>query len=163
MKFSYSQELNADIDTVLGMFCNPDYHPRLHEALGAIGLKQVDHSDDGNDFMIKLAYAVKSDAPLPAFAKKVLGDTTNVVQTERWSRDSQTGHVNLDMKGLPGTLQCETSLEDNGDTCIKHFEWEVKIKIPLVGGKIEKLIADDVCRKYPIEAKTANSLLPDFS
>ncbi len=162
MKFSYSQQLDADLDTVMKMYTDPAYHEQLQSALGSMNVTQLDHSDDGDDFEITLGYSVKSEVPLPGFAKKILGETTDVEQTESWNRSSGRGRVAVRMKSLPGSLRCETSLEADGDSCRKVFDWTVEVKVPLVGGKIEKLIADDIARKDPIEAKAANALLDSY-
>ncbi|MGH8505525.1 MAG: DUF2505 domain-containing protein [Stenotrophobium sp.] len=162
MKFSYKQTFPAKADAVLGMFCNPAYHEKLQKALGAIDYKQLEHSDDGTRFRIKCAYQIKSDVPLPGFAKKILGETSSVTQEERWDRGSKTGEVIVQVKGLPATTRCATSLKDAGTGCSKNFDWDVSVKIPLVGGKIEQLIVGDIKKKNPIDEAATRKLLKEF-
>ncbi|MDM4772520.1 DUF2505 domain-containing protein [Solimonas sp. SE-A11] len=162
MQFSYKQTFAKDNATVLKMFCDPAYHKALQEALGAMNFRQVDHSDDGTRFMIKVSYEVKSSAPLPGFAKKVLGETTTVTQTERWDRSSKKGEVIVEPKGLPGKIRCSTSLAESGGSSTKTFDWEVSVKIPLVGGKLEDLIAEDIRGKNPVDAKASQKLLEKY-
>ena len=162
MKFSYKQSFPAKADAVLAMFCNPGYHEKLQTALGASDYKQLEHSDDGTRFRIKCSYQVKSDVPLPGFAKKILGETSSVTQEERWDRASKTGEVNIQVKGLPATTRCTTALKDAGAGCAKNFDWEVNVKIPLIGGKIEQLIVDDIKKKNPVDEAASKKLLKDF-
>ena len=163
MKLDYSQQFDADPDTVLKMFCDPAYHQKLQQALGSINVRQKAHSDDGNEFSITLAYEVKSEVPLPGFAKKILGETTEVEQTETWNRAQRTGSVAVRMKNLPGGLNCRTALEEKGGGTRKTFDWDISVKVPLVGGKIEKLIVDDVRSKDAQESAAASRLLADYS
>lgn len=162
MQFSYKQTFNKDSATVLKMFCDPAYHKALQEAMGATGFRQVEHSDDGTRFMIKMSYEVKSTAPLPGFAKKILGETTAVTQTERWDRSTKKGEVVVEPKGLPGKIRCATSLADTAGGSAKTFDWEVAVKIPLVGGKLEDLIVGDIRQKDPVDAATSRKLLENY-
>jgi hypothetical protein len=162
MQFSYKQTFPKDAATVLKMFCDPAYHKALQEALGATHFRQVDHSDDGTRFMIKVSYEVKSSAPLPGFAKKVLGETTSVTQTERWDRSTKKGEVIVEPKGLPGKIRCATSLSEAGGSSTKTFDWEVTVKIPLVGGKLEELVVSDIKGKDPVDAAASKKLLEKY-
>jgi len=162
MQFSYKQTFPKDAATVLKMFCDPAYHKALQEALGATGYRQVEHSDDGTRFMIKISYEVKSSAPLPGFAKKVLGETTAVTQTERWDRSTRKGEVIVEPKGLPGKIRCATSLAESGGSAIKTFDWDVSVKIPLVGGKLEELVVSDIKGKDPVDAAASRKLLEKY-
>jgi len=162
MQFSYKQNFPKNADTLLKMFCDPAYHERLQKALGAMNFRQAEHSDDGTRFMIKCQYEVKSEVPLPGFAKKVLGETTSVTQTERWDRSTRKGEVIVEPKGLPAKIRCATSLADSGSGSTKTFDWEVNVKIPLVGGKIEDLVGEDIKRKNPVDEKASKQLLEGY-
>ncbi|HSW11686.1 MAG TPA: DUF2505 domain-containing protein [Solimonas sp.] len=162
MQFSYKQTFPKDAATVLKMFCDPAYHKDLQTALGAMSFRQVEHSDDGTRFYIKMVYEVKSEAPLPAFAKKILGETTTVTQTERWDRSTRKGEVIVEPKGLPGKIRCATSLSESGGSATKNFDWDVSVKIPLVGGKLEDLISGDIKNKDPVDAAASRKLLERY-
>jgi hypothetical protein len=156
MKFSYTQTFPKDSAAVLRMFCDPAYHEKLQKALGAWDYRQLEHSDDGK------RYLVNSDAPLPGFAKKILGESSSVTQEETWDRASKTGEVTISVKGLPATTRCHTALKDSGGGCSKTFNWEVAVKIPLIGGKVEQLIVDDIKRKNPVDEAASQKLLKNY-
>jgi hypothetical protein len=162
MQFSYKQTFPKDAASVLKMYCDPAYHKALQEALGAKNFRQLDHSDDGTRFMIKISYEVASSAPLPAFAKKILGETTAVTQTERWDRGTKKGEVIVEPKGLPGKIRAATSLSEAGGSTTKTFDWDVSVKIPLVGGKLEDLISGDIKGKDAVDAAATRKLLEKY-
>jgi hypothetical protein len=162
MKFSYKQTFPKGADAVLKMFCDPGYHEKLQKALGAMNCRQLEHNDDGTRFRIKLAYDVKSNVPLPGFAKKILGETSSVIQEETWDRSKKAGEVVVQVKSLPGTLRATLALAESGGTTTKTFNWDVSVKIPLVGGKIEQLIADDIKTKIEPEQNAGRKLLADY-
>lgn len=162
MQFSYKQTFPKNTDAVLKMFCDPAYHEALQKALGATGYRQLEHSDDGTRFHIKISYEVKSEVPLPGFAKKILGETTSVTQTERWDRSTRKGEVIVEPKGLPAKIRCATSLAESGGSATKTFDWDVTVKIPLIGGKIEDLVVGDIKRKDPVDAAASRKLLEKY-
>lgn len=162
MKFSYKQTFPKDADTVLKMFCDPAYHEKLQKTLGAMNIRQLEHKDDGTKFRIKLAYDVKSNVPLPGFAKKILGETSSVVQEESWDRSSKKGTINVQVQNLPGTLSSVNTLAESGGTTTKTFNWDVTVKIPLIGGKIEKLVVDDIKTKVEPEQSAGRKLLDNY-
>ncbi|MGH8528888.1 MAG: DUF2505 domain-containing protein [Nevskiales bacterium] len=162
MKFSYTQSFPKNAQTVLKMFCDPAYHEKLQQALGATNYKQLEHSDDGTRFRIKCSYLVKSEVPLPGFAKKILGETSSVVQTESWDRAAGKGEVLIEVRALPGSLRAATAIADAGGGSTKTFNWDVSVKIPLLGGKLEDLIANDIKGKVKPEETAAKKLLQSY-
>ena len=161
MNLNYKLQFIKPKETVLELFCDPSYYAHHQAALGSIDYEQLEHQDDGTHFHIKCRYRVKSEAPLPGFAKKVLGETSEVTHEERWDRATGHGKLTIHVAGMPGTMTCDLALADGPKGCTKTFDWEVKVKIPLVGGKIEGLIAEDIKRKSAPDEAAVNKLLAD--
>lgn len=162
MKFSYTQKYSKDKDTMLKMLCDPDYHKSLQDGLGSWNFKQISLDDDGTQFKIKYSYTLKSDVPLPGFAKKLLGENTEATQTETWNRETGKGTVDVEPKGLPGRIHCDLVIEADGTGCKKVFNWDINVKVPLVGGKIEKLIGDDIQGKDPKDKAISSKILENY-
>ena len=59
---------------------------------------------------------------LPGFARKIVGEHINIVQTESWT-DGANGQITVTVPGKPGEMTGTAGL-------------------PLIGGKVEGLIAD---------------------
>ncbi len=78
---------------------------------------------------------------LPSFAAKMVGDTIAIHRVETWT--SPTGaDVEVGIPGKPGEMIGTATLHESGGVTTEHVELEVRVRIPLVGAKIEKLIAD---------------------
>ena len=78
---------------------------------------------------------------IPGFAKKFVGDEISIVQEETWSSpDAADLHVTI--PGKPGEMTGTITLVESGGTTTETVDVRIKVNIPLVGGKIEGLIAD---------------------
>ncbi|MDR7252675.1 hypothetical protein J2X46_001651 [Nocardioides sp. BE266] len=83
---------------------------------------------------------VRSSADLPSFAAKLVGDEIVIVQKETWT--SPTGcDVELSIPGKPGEAVGTMELVESGGTTTEQVDLVLSVRIPLVGGKIESLVA----------------------
>jgi len=78
---------------------------------------------------------------IPAFAAKFIGDTVEILQEEDWSGE-RAGDLSVTIPGKPGSLKGTIRLEETATGTREIVEGDIKVSIPLVGGKIEKLIGD---------------------
>ena len=84
---------------------------------------------------------VQATHGVPGYAKRFVGDEINIVQTEQWS-DIETGTVEITIPGKPGQMCGTIRLRESGGTTTETVDMDIRVSIPLVGGKIESLIAD---------------------
>ncbi len=116
----------------------------------------------GADTVITTERILPSD-DLPDFAKNMVGETLKVVETQTWGAasgdGSRTGTVAMVVAGVPVALNGTLALAPGGPGSIEHLEAELKAKIPLIGGKIEKAAAAPIQEAIDIEAATAKEWL----
>jgi len=95
---------------------------------------------------------------VPSFARKLVGDEINIVQTESWSSSTQAS-LHVTIPGKPGDLKGTVTLTavDGGTTEV--VEADVKASIPLIGGKIEGLIGDMLGKALRAEKKVGRDWL----
>ncbi|SDD44744.1 DUF2505 domain-containing protein [Nocardioides lianchengensis] len=84
---------------------------------------------------------VQAATGIPSFAKKFVGDEINIVQKEIWT-DAERGDIYVTIPGKPGDMKGTVRLEESGGRTTETVSLEIKVGIPLVGGKIEGLIGD---------------------
>ena len=78
---------------------------------------------------------------IPGFAKKFVGDEINIVQSEEWT-SPEKGNIHVSIPGKPGEMAGTALLTEDPDGTTETVNLTVKVNIPLVGTKIEGLIAD---------------------
>lgn len=93
---------------------------------------------------------VQNTAGLPAIAKKIAGETTRAVVTEVWSSPTE-GTIEIVAPGKPTRAVGTVSLVADGDTTRHVTDLEVTVKVPLVGGKLEQLMADNIGKGLDVE------------
>jgi hypothetical protein len=84
---------------------------------------------------------VQAAQGIPGFARKFVGDEIELVQTEYWS-DIENARIEVSIPGKPGQMNGTVTLRESGGTTTETVSIEIRVNIPLVGGKIESLVAD---------------------
>jgi hypothetical protein len=84
---------------------------------------------------------VQSAASLPSFARKLVGDEIVILQQEWWT-SATAADVHVTIPGKPGEMSGTIRLSPEGDGTLEVVEMTIRVGIPLVAGKIEKLVAD---------------------
>lgn len=140
-KLSNTDRYPATPDQIMAMLQDSEYPKAKYEALGDLKFEVVKHepSDVGLETVVDREVA----ANLPDIAKKVLGETNHLVQTENWgtSGDGYGGDMDIDSPGKPMNIQATMSITPVGDA---ESDWtvdfEIKASVPLIGGKLEKMV-----------------------
>lgn len=138
-KLSYDLTYDAPLTAVGEMLMDPAFRERVCDAQGAIR-RTVSIGPDGGGMKV-VVDAVQLAHGIPGFAKKFVGDEIQLVQTEQWS-DLETGRVEVVIPGKPGQMTGTIGLRESGGTTTETVQMEIRVGIPLVGGKIEALISD---------------------
>jgi hypothetical protein len=82
---------------------------------------------------------------VPGFAKKFAGETTRAVQTEEWSSPAG-GTITIETPGKPTSINGTVTLAEAGGRTTETLDVEVTVKVPLLGRKLESLMADLVAK-----------------
>ncbi|HWU21023.1 MAG TPA: DUF2505 domain-containing protein [Nocardioides sp.] len=90
---------------------------------------------------------------VPSFAKKFVGATTTVLQTESWSSPTH-GDINVTIPGKPGEMVGTAVLVEKDGVTTETVDLAVKVKIPLIAGKLEELIVKLLTSALKAEQRT---------
>jgi hypothetical protein len=120
------------------MFCDAEFVRAKYDALGypKHELLELDRSDEGA--RIKTRRWVPAN--VPGFAKKLFGDTTEMVQTDVWSAETggvRHGTWTIDVPGKPVKASGSIRLEGTESGSLVTIDGELKASVPLIGGKLE--------------------------
>ncbi|HLN78684.1 MAG TPA: DUF2505 domain-containing protein [Nocardioidaceae bacterium] len=156
MKIRHQLTYAAPPTDVYEMRADPAFRARVCEAMDTLRHDVKVHGTDG-DLTVSVDM-VQQTQGLPSFAKKVVGDETRVIQTERWP-SLDAGHIEVEIPGKPGHIRGTLSLAGDGGGSVYVFDGEARINIPLIGGKIEGLIHKMFIAGMDTEQKVAAAWL----
>jgi hypothetical protein len=77
---------------------------------------------------------------VPAFASRFVGEEIRIVQSETWTSDSDAA-LEVTMPGKPGHMRGDIHLVEVDGGVTETVQVDIKVAIPLVGGRIEGLLA----------------------
>ena len=95
---------------------------------------------------------------LPGFVRKVAGEHLTLIQDQSWNgrQAPVDGHLHIHLEGLPGHVHVDLKLDDVGNGQSEmQAHGQVVAKIPLLGGRIEKML---VGRAEEAFAKSAEAI-----
>lgn len=139
MKISHEITYDATPDEVFAMLSTPEFRQKSCDAMGVLDRTiAIDVTGDGMRVHID---QVQPTAGVPSFAKKFVGETTQAIQEEVWN-DHTRGELTVRTPGKPTEIKGVLTLTDEGGRTVERFEGEARFKVPLVGGKLEGLLAD---------------------
>ncbi|MGP1281664.1 MAG: DUF2505 domain-containing protein [Parasphingopyxis sp.] len=140
---SHRHDFARGVDAVYAAFTDPALVRAKLEALGSRDIEiDVSEADGETVVTIERTVPVNVSGPLQA----AVGDSQRVRQTERWTGGPggpYTAEVDVQPVGMPATMRGETTLSADGDGCRCDATMEARCAIPLMGGKVEKLMITD--------------------
>jgi hypothetical protein len=141
MKFRHELSYDTSPAEVFEMLADPAFRKKVGEALDVVSA-DISLERDGDGFRLTNDQVQRTEG-LPSFAKKIAGDTTRVIQTEEWSSPTG-GTLRIDAPGKPTSMAGTIELVPDGAGTVEVVELEIKARVPLVGGKLEGLMAEQV-------------------
>lgn len=152
MRMKVTHQFDADVETVYALMSDPDFIARKYADAGASDI-QVD--SDRRDNAPKVVSRRKMTVDLPGFAKKVMQPTNTVVQTDEWAAEDDGRRVcryTVEVQGVPSRIDGTVTLTADGGGTRQDVEAEVKVSIPLLGGKLERFAVDNGVKALDHEA-----------
>ena len=162
MQFTDKHSFDKPAATVIRMFADKAYFERKYKELGYSGIEVLEHSADAKKFRIKVRYNAPNSAPLPDFAKKFLGETNVVTQTDAWDLEKRTGRLEAEIRGVPVKVFADMKLADEGAGSANTLKWNLNCGIPFVGGKLEEVVAGDIRAKSKTDQAKSREILKGY-
>jgi hypothetical protein len=128
---------DAPLADVAAMLADPAFREEVCVAIGATR-HSVSIDGDGYPLKVLLEYAQPTDR-VPSFAKKFVGGEVDVRQAETWT-SPEHGDIEVTIPGKPGEMAGTAVLSEKDGVTTETVTLDIKVRIPLVAGKIEDLI-----------------------
>lgn len=160
MKHETTARYPAPAAVVMRMFTDRDFHTRKLDQMGLRSYAVLDHAFDGQHFRIRVERVVPID--VPGLLKKVVPTESRVVNDEHWDAKTFTGKVLVEPKGMPLDIACSTTMSNDKNGCLIRYQWNLKARVPLIGGALEKFIIGDMETRANEETRIALTMLDDY-
>lgn len=151
MKFRNELTYDAAPAEVFEMLADPAFHEAACALQGVLSA-EVEITRSGNGFTLVIDQ-LQNTEDLPGFARAFAGDSTRAIQREVWA-DSTGGTLKIESPGKPSEVHGTITLRGEGSGTREIVELEIKVKVPLIGGKLEKLVADKIRAGMDAEHQT---------
>jgi hypothetical protein len=140
MEIRHELTYDAPPDDVRAMLADPAFRVKVCEAMDVSGQEvSIDPAEatPESDLRVRIDMLQRTQG-LPAFARRIVGERTRVVQSEHWS--GREADLRVEIPGRPGEIRGRISLSPTGAGTTESFEGRATLKVPLVGGRLEGLI-----------------------
>lgn len=144
----HSTEFAHPVEQVLAAIAGEE---SLRERLAAVGGRDaalVAHEKSAGGTTYKLRQGIAAEK-LPGVMRKIHSGDLIVNREQKWRTQADgtvSGTGTAQVSGVPGAITVDTTLTPRGDRTKLQVRGQVKVSIPLIGGKIEETIAEQVVR-----------------
>ena len=138
-----SYQFNHDLEAVFELLTDPNFLVDRSLELGDLSA-ECEVEEDGEITLVRMTREIERQ--LPGFAAKIISGNQMLRIEERWQSagDSVSGSYTATIDGQPMTLSAKFSLDATDTGCVYSVEHRAKVKIPLIGGRLEKYIASQL-------------------
>lgn len=136
------QRYSAPVEKLFALYTDEDFLTAMSQDGGATDV-HVDVRRDGDSATVVTTRMEAVD--VPSFARRILSDRMPVTQTEEWeppSGDGRRGTWKVSVKGVPSSMGGTYLLTADAQGARLVIDGQVKVSVPLIGGKLEKTAAE---------------------
>jgi hypothetical protein len=141
-------------DEVYATMVDPDFLRARLQQIGGQGAALLEHSADLEGARYRLRHGLDPE-DLPSVVRAVLPGDLTVERSERWTRQdsgSYLGDVEVRIPGAPASAAGGMRLRDLPDGGSElNVRADVTVSVPLIGGKIEGIVAEQVLKLLTAE------------
>ena len=139
MRFSHDLAYDAAPEAVAAMLADPAFREEVCQALHVLR-HEVSVQGAGAGMRVVVDQTQPAQG-VPSFAKKFVGDEIRIVQRETW-RDTTKADLDIEIPGKPGTMRGGITLAGDTVHTVQTVTGDIRVKLPLVGGRIEEMVGD---------------------
>jgi hypothetical protein len=153
---------DASPDDVFEMLCDQAFREEVCRGIGSVRY-DVTISRDGDTAVVRNDRVLEAD--LPEFAKKVVGRTIEMVQTEEWGPrepdGARTARFHVEIPGKPGAISGTVALSPTRTGTRESVAGSIKVSVPLVGRRLEGEVARGLKSALEVEGRIGKTWLAE--
>ncbi len=147
---------DAPADKVAAMLADPAFREEVCASQRVI--RQEISIEKVGDTMHVTIDQWQPTSGVPSFAKKFVGEETNIVQKEIWS-SPLLADLHLTIPGKPGDMTGTAKIVEKDGVTTETVTLDIKVGIPLIAGKLEGLLADLLLKALKAENQAGRDYL----
>jgi hypothetical protein len=156
MKFDHELVYAADAASVYAMLAEREFRQRVCRAQGATHCDiTVDRDGAGLEVVVDQR---RPTVGVPGFAAKLVGEEVRIL-TKEWWADPRTARLEVTVPGRPGRFEGGIQLAGQDGRTVPSVTGEVTVAVPLLGAKLEQLIAGVLGDALDVEQGVARAWL----
>lgn len=155
-RLTHDLTYDAPLADVAAMLGDPAFREQVCDAQGVLR-HEVRVEPDGDGKRVRIDQVQRSRG-LPSFVTKIVGEEINIVQDEDWSSVDRAD-LRMSIPGKPGEMAGTITLSESGGVTTQTVDLTIKVAIPLVGGRMESLVADMLLKALKSENSTGHAYL----
>jgi hypothetical protein len=159
----YQSQYDSTAQRLYATVVDREYLQARLDSIGGSNAALLEHSSDENGAKYTLRQGV-SKSYLPEIVQKVLNGDLIIERTETWHKADDgryEGNVTARVKGAPGTIGGALAISGDGESSELDIDGEAKVDVPIVGGKVESVVAEQVVKLMKREAEFTKEWLAE--
>ena len=158
MEFTQSVSYPGTVEEVVAMYLTPDYQQRRFGSFVVEGSESVAVEGERITFS-----GTARPELLPAAAARFVKGALRVSFAEEWRRDEAVARsrTTVTVDGAPVSVEASSALSPSEEGCVRQVRGNLSVRIPLLGGRIEKEAVAHLGRVVERERELAVSWLAE--
>ncbi|MEK6607451.1 MAG: DUF2505 domain-containing protein [Myxococcota bacterium] len=157
MELSITHEFDCDVERYWRTFFDEEYNRALYRELKMRDRTVLEHVSEGGGETIRRVVRVVPDVELPSLVRKIVGESVAYVERSTWSRarSALDVTVELDAPGMRDRFELRGvyAVAPSGPGRVRRdFHAVLSVRVPIVGGQVEKQIAEQTRKSYETTA-----------
>ena len=149
-------------DVVMRAMTSTRFHLDKVEGLGAAGCELMEEGGDAEKRFVHIRRRMPNRPAVPGALAKLLPADVVLEHRDEWNATTRTGDIQVRVQGAPVRMHAAASVVARGGGSEQVFEWDIKASVPLIGGALERFVAQDLDRSIHDEAKVVRELLAQY-
>lgn len=139
MRFLHEAAYETDPDTVYAMLTDPTFREEVCRSQQVLRFAvTVEDTDQGVAVDVDQVQAARY---IPSYAQSFVGPEIEIQQRETWHTPTDAT-LEVTVPGKPVRMLGTVSLRVRDGRTVETVAGEIKVSIPLIGGKIEGMVGD---------------------
>lgn len=145
---------------VIRHYGDSDYFRAMAETIGGTGVNVLQAQAHEGVMQTQLRMQLDPLMPLPGFARKFINGAIRIEQSVVWNSGERSGQMVVTSSQIPYRAESSFRVEPDGAHCSVVSDWTIHIRVPLVGGPLERIAAKEIELRLQAERDAADRLMP---